>query len=152
MNSEKISKFICAKLLEFQKDYASAKDHSREIDHLLGYNCDSIEIQLKSTKLIDDGNFPKNFWIGLDLQTLQTPYSELLAMICYLKPADGEVWLDLGAGYGRMGVILGFLRKTVHFKGYEYVPQRSIEGNRIFKKWNLNQAKIIQVDLTSKEF
>ena len=60
--------------------------------------------------------------------------------------------MDLGAAYGRVGVVLGFLRPMVQFVGYEYVPERVKEGNRIFKKWNLTQAELKHVDLAEDEF
>lgn len=134
-----------------QKDYASAKAQAVVLDEKLGYQCQRIEHQLleQNQKTKNKG---QQFWYGLDLQSLQTPYSEIVEMIDHLKPRSGDLWLDLGAGYGRIGVVLGAMMPDVHFIGYEYVSLRVQEGNRIFKKWNMPFSELIQVDLADDHF
>ncbi len=127
-------------------DYVSAKKQSEVIDRLLGYRCHEIERSVSPQV----GN-EKELWAGLDVQAFQTPYSEIISMIDYLNPKPGETWVDLGAAYGRMGVVLGFLRPTVHFLGYELSSDRSSEGNRIFEKWRLINARIKAADLISED-
>lgn len=134
-----------------QKDYASAKAQATFLDEKFGYQCLRIE-----NKLLEDHQNTRNkgqqFWYGLDLQSLQTPYSEIVEMIDHLKPQSGDLWLDLGAGYGRIGMVLGLLQPDVRFIGYEYVSLRVQEGNRIYKKWNIPSAELIQVDLADDCF
>ncbi|MFN8790427.1 MAG: hypothetical protein ACK5Y2_03115 [Bdellovibrionales bacterium] len=139
-------------LQKAQIDYGAAKDQARRLDELLAYNCDAIEKALFESHSGSSAFPQQQYWFGLDLQSLQTPYSELVEMIKSLNPQVGDLWLDLGAAYGRLGVVLGFLRPGVRFVGYEYVDERVEEGSRIFKFWNLRQAKMRQVDLASKGF
>lgn len=147
-----ISTEIKSHLADAKNDYASAKAQAIILDELLGYDGDSIEHNLfeknKDTSVLS----PQQFWFGLDIQSLQTPYSEVVEMIQHFNPQPGDVWLDLGAAYGRVGVVLGFLCPMVQFIGYEYVPERVDEGNRIFKKWNLTQAELKRVNLASDGF
>ncbi len=135
-----------------QADYAAAKVHSKLIDDRLGLQCDQIEDVLfeenKKTLFIPG----QEFWYGLEIQSLQTPYSEIIEMIDYLKPTKDQSWLDLGAGYGRMGLTLGFLKPDVDFTGYEYVQARVDEGNRLFSQWNLARAKMKQADISKNDF
>lgn len=133
-------------LLAPQKNYTEAKRHSELLDQHLGYKCEAVEKELieKSKKL--EG---KQLWIGLDIQALQTPHSEVVEMIHEIRPKPKDCWIDLGAGYGRVGIVLGFLQKEVHFVGYEYLHERVNEGNRVFEKWHLKNASLIQADLTS---
>lgn len=133
-------------------DYASAKAQAIVLDQMLGYVGDQIERSLFEENKETSALSPQQFWFGLDIQSLQTPYSEVVEMIGHFDPQPGDVWMDLGAAYGRVGVVLGFLRPMVQFVGYEYVPERVKEGNRIFKKWNLTQAELKHVDLAEDEF
>lgn len=145
-------KSIAIEILEPQLDYASAKIHSKGLDDRLGLNCDQIEdilFEANKDSLFLQG---QEFWYGLEIQSLQTPYSEILEMINFLKPKKGDTWLDLGAGYGRMGITLGFIEPEVHFLGYEYVQARVDEGNRVFKNWGLSNAALKQADISENEF
>ncbi len=89
----------------------------------------------------------QQFWIGLDLQSLQTTYFEIVQMVRYIKPQPEQKWIDLGAAYGRIGVVLGILYPKTLFKGYEYVAARVSEGNRILQKWNFSNSILEQADL-----
>ncbi len=143
---------IKERMLVPQPEYAEAKAHSKLIDDLLGLKCDEIEDALfeeNKHSLFLPG---QEFWYGLEIQSLQTPYSEIVEMIQFLKPKAGDRWLDLGAGYGRMGMALGFVEPEIHFIGYEYVQSRVDEGNRIFSEWNLSLAKLKQQDISRDDF
>lgn len=134
-----------------QLDYNSAKAHSRNLDNLLGYDCIEIEDALyEENQAARD--LRRQYWFGLDIQSLQTPYSEIVEMINELNPQSGDVWMDLGAAYGRVGVTLGFLRPEVQFVGYELVQARVSEGRRVFDRWKLSSAKIKKADLASQDF
>ena len=142
---------IKAELSVPHKDYSAAKIQAKTLDELIGYQCDPIEDELFEANHENLFSTPRQFWYGLDLQTLQTPYSEIVGMVQYLNPQPGEIWLDLGAGHGRMGIVLGCLCPQVSFIGYEYVQLRVDEGNRIFKKWNISLAKMQQADLARED-
>lgn len=135
-----------------QPEYAGAKIHSKGIDDQLGLACDPIEDKLfeeNKESLFLPG---QEFWYGLEIQSLQTPYSEIVEMIDYVKPQTGDTWVDLGAGYGRMGFTLGFVRPTVNFIGYEFVQDRVDEGNRIITQWGLKQSVMKQADISKDDF
>ena len=55
---------------------------------------------------------------------VQSSYSTLLTALREIAPKQGARVIDLGSGYGRVGLVLGFLRPDIDFIGYEYVPQR----------------------------
>jgi hypothetical protein len=132
-----------------QLNYSDAKIHSADLDEQLGYQMKQVEDSLFLTHPNHSVTTGKQFWFGLDIQSLQTPYSEILEMIDFLNPKAGDCWVDLGAGYGRMGVVLGFLRPDVQFRGYESVPERTLEANRIFLKWGLQNAEMLCADVSA---
>lgn len=91
-------------------------------------------------------------WIGLELQTLQTPYSECFRIFQLLKIKPYQHIIDLGAAYGRMGVVIGGLYIKNSFTGYEYVKARVDEGNRLYRELGFSRCKLQQQDLFAKDF
>src|SRR4051812_34409693 len=89
---------------------------SEERDLHYGYRIHEIESLLlrRAREMRPQGNqhnlgialHGQQTWIGLEFQVFLTPYDELERMLDVLKPAPGEKFVDLGAGYGRMGLIL----------------------------------------------
>lgn len=136
---------------------------SDQLDKILGFNVKEIEEDLlRRARLhnpdgthktwgqgIHDGN---QTWVGLEPQTLQTPYSELKQMCDLLNPTESEIVVDLGAGYGRLGIVLGQLYPEVKFYGYEYVKERVKEGERILDEFQFYNAKLIEQDLVDENF
>lgn len=136
---------------------------SIEIDQYFGYQVHSIEksLHLKAKILRPEGDLSNlgpvlhaghQTWIGLDPEILQTPYHELIQICQMLLPKPHESVIDLGAGYGRLGIVLKYFYPQVKFLGYELVGERVIEGNRILKKMDCSDAQLINLDLTSSQF
>ncbi len=86
-------------------------------------------------------------WVGLDLQTLQTPYSECLRIVQLLRIKPYQHVIDLGAAYGRMGIVIGGLYPKNSFLGYEYVGARVDEGNRVYGELGFSRCQLVQQDL-----
>ncbi len=91
-------------------------------------------------------------WVGLEKETLQTPYSECLRILQLLKIKPYQQVVDLGAAYGRMGIVIGGLYIKNSFTGYEYVKARVDEGNRIYRELGMNRCQLITQDLFAKDF
>jgi SAM-dependent methyltransferase len=150
-------------LFSSEQTYEEARHHSQQLDEALGFEVAAIENKLLETAqlqlpqgshktwgpAIHQGN---QTWVGLSHQTLQTPYAELKKMCELLKPKSGALVLDLGAGYGRLGLILKWFYPEVKFCGYELVQERVDEGKRIYDLHSCHDALLIQKDLTSDEF
>lgn len=135
------------RLQENISSYPEAKIHSAKLDLDFGFDCENIESQL-----IKDNDHDRVLWIGLDLQVLQTPYSEILAMLTHANLKDGEHAIDLGAGYGRMGMVIGYLFPTLKFTGFEFVNERVLDGNKIYAQHEIRNSKMIYADLAADEF
>jgi len=141
---------IIHELLTLPQSYSEAKQQAKRLDQIFGFEFQEIEkaLVLKKAdlqKAKDDRE--RQFWIGLDIQALQTPYSEIVEMIQKINPKAEDTWMDLGAGYGRIGLILGLLCSDVYFRGYEYISERVFEGNRIREKWQIQNGGLYQADL-----
>lgn len=152
MKTASLKDKIRSELENYKLDYALAKSQAKILDELLGFDCTRIEQDLFAIHQGQNILSSQQFWYGLDIQSMQTPYSELVEMVKYLKPKPGDLWLDLGAAYGRMGIVLAWLEPMIKFVGYEYVQERVDEGNRIYKQWDLSFARLEQKNLASQDF
>jgi len=139
------------------------RQHALMVDKILGFRVKYIEEMLiaDARGFDPDGSHETwgpamhngvQTWIGLELQTLQTPYSELFRIIQLLKLRPYQHIVDLGAAYGRMGVVIGGLFIKNSFTGYEFVRARVDEGNRVYKELNMTRSKLIEADLAAKDF
>lgn len=91
-------------------------------------------------------------WVGLELQTLQTPYSEIYRILQLLKMRPYQHVVDLGAAYGRMGIVMGGLFIKNLFTGFEFVKARVDEGNRVYRELGFSRSKLVEADLAAPDF
>lgn len=136
---------------------------SREIDILVGLEIRQIEKYLLSEALkispdadisglgraLHDGN---QTWIGLDERTLCTGYDEIFKMFDIIGLEEKSRVIDLGAAYGRMGLVMHSIQPDAEYLGFEYVLERVDEGNRVFKKFHCEKAHLITQDLFHESF
>lgn len=139
------------------------RQHSDHIDKILGYRLKYVEEMLVAEARSFEPEGPHESWgpalhqgvqtwLGLNLQTLQTPYSECLRILQILKIRPYQHIIDLGAAYGRMGIVVGGLYIKNSFTGYEYVRARVDEGNRIYKELAFSRCQLLEQDLFDPRF
>ncbi|MBI3543229.1 MAG: class I SAM-dependent methyltransferase [Deltaproteobacteria bacterium] len=146
-----------ARELEFRTtSYAEAKEHAARLDKLLGLDIASIELDLLEAEsehqASDPEARPQQRWIGFAHQTFLTPYTELVELTRELAPKAGELWVDLGAAYGRLGVVLGLRHPETRFVGYELVEPRVAAGRALFDRLALPHATLLVQDLVDPTF
>jgi hypothetical protein len=144
-------------------NHAISIKHSKIIDHLLDYRAEFYEQMLieDALQICPEGNHETwgpeisggvQSWIGLDLETLQTPYGEIYRILNQLKIKPYQTIVDLGAAYGRMGIIIGAQYLKNYFIGYEFIKSRVDEGNRLYQKFNFGRCLLKQADLSQDSF
>lgn len=133
-------------------DYAAAKARSEALDLKLGFSQQEIEDKLIESFHVQGGQRVEQRWIGLPLQAMQTPYGELVEFVATLAPKATDTWVDLGAAYGRLGIVLAALAPQTRFIGYELVRERVLEGQAVYEKLLLTNAKLIEQDLSAASF
>lgn len=137
--------------LSVPSDYVHAKLQSVEIDECLEFQIYEVESRLREREEREGKVFQS--WSKLHPQAFQTPYSELIELVKRLNPPElKKTWVDLGAGYGRLGfVVEAFAPLSAHI-GYENAPERVLETKRVYSLWNLKRCEIIQQDLMKTDF
>jgi len=130
--------------------------YSYLVDVHLGMQIVKVEGKLRADgcKSIgsDFSQTPQELWIGLAAKRFLTPYTEIRSMLSLIKPKAGSTIVDLGAGYGRMGFVVGKHYPKVKFIGYEYVGERVKESNKSLKRLSHPLVKFKHADLSSLEF
>lgn len=132
---------------------------SSEFDLALGFKIKKIEESLRAKALsIDPDSFFDKWgpllhdgaqtWIGLDFQILQCSYHDLYQIFIALKMKPQQKIVDLGAGYGRIGIFLHHFLPSAHFLGIELVKERVEEANRIYAQNGLKNKLMIEGDLS----
>ncbi len=143
--------------------YSDSKQWSQAWDERLGLDAREVEGFLKRWERLS--GFPygrekpegrQEFWIGLGSEEMQTPYSELLEIVDAVllrKPAAaGETWMDLGAGYGRLGVALALLLPDSCYRGLEYVSERVRAGSAVLRRFGYPPEALQRQDLADPGF
>ncbi len=137
-------------------NYDEAKVHSAQVDQWLGLHAEYVEQKILANRKYADEKYQSpmmpEYWSGLAVQTLQTPYTEIREMIERIMPQKNETIVDLGSGYGRMGHVIGRHYQDVQFVGYEYVEERVQESQRCLQIHYYPNVKIERADLSLPEF
>ena len=144
-------------------NYLIRRQHASLVDKILGLRVKYIEEMLmaEARGFEPEGSHETwgpllhqgvQTWVGLEIETLQTPYAECLRILQLLKIKPYQHIIDLGAAYGRMGIVVGGLFIKNSFVGYEYVKARVDEGNRVFKELGFSRCELKEQDLFAKDF
>ena len=140
---------------------ANSRQQAKRLDRIIGFRIPKIEQKLlkkyRSFYDADQSGRKKQFegsqtWIGLHPQVLQTPYSEILAICHVLRRFNPKSIVDIGAGYGRLGIVSTCFFPEAKFTGYEIINQRLDEANRMFEVLGLGNCSMVQEDLSLESF
>lgn len=74
----------------------------------------------------------------------QSSYMTILMFLKYIKINSKSSFVDLGSGFGRVGMVVGLLRPDISFKGYEFVEDRVAMANA--------SSEYLQIDLNANFF
>jgi methylase of polypeptide subunit release factors len=84
---------------------------------------------------------------------VQSGYSTILLALEGMKAKEGAKVVDLGSGYGRVGLVCALLRDDLEFIGYEYVPHRVDVSKRATSDLQLQEKLCFEVqDLSLESF
>lgn len=132
--------------------YQEEQAHSSQVDNWLGLRTAETEAALSLKHQDYKSARDEQHWIGLPVQTLLTPYSEIRYMLSLLNLQTGQRVIDLGAGYGRMGLVIDHHHAGVSFLGYEVVRERVLEGQRVRAERTLGDIDLQCEDLSLPTF
>jgi SAM-dependent methyltransferase len=133
--------------------------HQAKIDSLIDLSSGiqskriSQEIQKASRKEFNEKHQGEETYSFAGPELLLTPYSEILNLFQAVGLKDGQTVVDLGAGFGRVGLALAARYPGVSSTGYEIVKERIDEGARVAKEWGLDsQVHLLEQNLADPQF
>lgn len=136
--------------------------HSKNLDRTFGYKIPKIEQKLTQKYRSyyqgpDESNKKKHYfgtqtWIGLHPQALQTTYNDIFEALYIIQEHNIDKVVDIGAGYGRVGLVMSSLFPEARFIGFEILKQRQQEGNRVFEKLKLVNCEILLENVLEEKF
>ena len=128
-------------------------------DASFGLNIAQVEAEIRSNPGLAARSWQtaaldrEQHWIGLPPETLLTPYDELVSMLQQLAPKNGSTLVDLGAAYGRLGLVIGRCFPELSFVGYECVAERVNEANRCLSIQGFGaRIRVERQDLSATDF
>lgn len=83
---------------------------------------------------------------------VQTSYATAMVALQALDMKPGETLVDLGSGYGRVGILGGLLRDDLEFIGYEFVRHRVECSQNSSERAGLRHVQFYCQDLGDPDF
>lgn len=84
---------------------------------------------------------------------VQSGYSTVLTALNQLNLKPGDRLVDLGSGYGRVGLVAGLVRDDIYFIGYEFVRHRVDIANQASQNMQLqDRVQFHTCDLSNRSF
>lgn len=84
---------------------------------------------------------------------VQSSYATTLIALRYLNLGKGSKFIDLGSGYGRVGLVVGLMRPDIQFTGYEFVAERVNIANKARTRLGLEKnVHFVTQDLSLPDF
>tara|TARA_Y100000590_G_scaffold470776_1_gene670407 strand:- start:41073 stop:42140 length:1068 start_codon:yes stop_codon:yes gene_type:complete len=71
---------------------------------------------------------------------VQSGYSTILLSLDAIEVKSGDLIVDLGSGYGRVGLVYALLRPDTQSIGYEFVPHRVQVANEASELFELSES------------
>jgi hypothetical protein len=135
-----------------QVPYEAQKHHASQVDEWLGLDAERVESQLE--REITDRQVIREQWVGLPVQSLLTPYTEIRFILEQLQSLQciptGSLVVDVGAAYGRMGMVIHRHFLGVEFLGLEICPHRVQQGHQVYQKLGVPIRWLRQQDVVSE--
>ena len=102
--------------------------------------------------MIIDHSIKERLYAGAGVG-VQSGYSTILLALNNVQTKYGGKIIDLGSGYGRVGLVCSLLRPDIDFVGYEFVAHRVENGNTASTELGLDKSLSFKVqDLSLEDF
>ncbi|PIK13566.1 hypothetical protein [Halobacteriovorax sp. JY17] len=163
-SKENQKEFVIQSLKEMKVHFLNEEESKESVDQNLGQQ----GLRLYRTFDNLDDIFELNYNLDLDMTVdhdakerlyqksgvgVQSGYSTILLALHSMKAALGSTVVDLGSGYGRVGLVCSLVRPDINFIGYEYVPHRVDVSNEASEALGLQASLIFKTqDLSLESF
>lgn len=113
------------------------------MDEIFGLNYDDAGMTSSATERLYEGSGAR----------VQTSYPQIFTALAQLGLPRGSRLIDLGSGFGRVGLIAGLVRDDLDCIGYEYVPHRVAVAQAAANRAGIGErSRFFAQDLASETF
>lgn len=143
--------FVIKSLVDMTKHFLKEEEDQTETLQSMGHqglrlyrtfdNLDTLfELDYKlEENLVFDPTTKERLYEGAGVG-VQSGYSTILLALHNIDLKQGGKIIDLGSGYGRVGLVCSLLRPDIDFTGFEYVPHRVENSNLTCKSLDLQES------------
>lgn len=133
---------------EGEYSYQEEQAHSEAVDQLVGLRTQETEASVKQKRKPPG----QETWQDFPPSVFLTPYTECRRIVELLKlPKEGLI-VDLGAGYARMGFVVGRHYRDILYLGYELVSERVEAANRALAGFAYDNVQLVCKDIAASNF
>ena len=122
--------------IEYWQNPNDSSDREKMLNALIGMNSDMIQKAIE-TQYENEENGQK-LYTQINSDTLGTPFAHMENIFKLSELKDGETVIDLGSGFGNVGIYLGLKRPMNSFIGHEIIRERHDEAERVKEYYELN--------------
>jgi len=138
----------------------SKNSNDTTLDVLLGLNVRLVSLKVASTIRTPEARQARfgneEIWQspdGAGMSDSMTDYASIHKLFSRLRIVPGQRVIDMGSGFGRVGLYLGIMYPGVRFTGFEIVSERVEEANRVKKLLELgDEIEFKTQDLSAQDF
>ncbi len=156
--------FVTHSLKEMTKKFILEENNQLGVDQSLGHQGPDLYRTFDNLDDIFELNYQLDRDMTIDFDAkerlyegagvgVQSGYSTILLALEGINAKRGSKIVDLGSGYGRVGLVCALLRPDLDFTGYEYVPHRVVVSNKACDFLDLGDSLNFEVqDLSLASF
>jgi len=141
-------KDLAAGVINSSAPESRAKSHL--IDALLGSDPENVDRDITEH---DNARYENQQpYFGLPPESYSTRYDHLSKIFKSLNLQPGSKIVDLGSAFGRVGFFIGLQYPTVDFVGFEIVPERVREAERVRRHLDIQNIAFKEQNLADLAF
>ena len=154
---QEVSEEMDMEVKDQKNDYVENLEEQKSFHVLENFDTDLLRDQLigldKHHGIMADSEIPGQLiWKSLYLPELMTPYDDFVALLNLLDLDDGSLVVDVGAGVGRLGIVIGLHFPLLRYQGFEIVEDRVNSARTAAHQLGIKQSEFINTDVTSGDF
>jgi hypothetical protein len=142
---EKNIDYIKSEVLKYNKNEIELEPIA--IDYLLGIDYEETEASIEKSP-----DHAPELVVGHSKFFTQVGYNVLREIFKRIKINKGDIFYDLGSGYGRASIYAAILYPEATFKGVEYIKERVDETNAVAQKLKLDNVKFYASDILKFDY
>lgn len=122
------------------------------VDRIIGYKYLSKIESTRKDPLLPSKQGKAKWSKKSPVDGYSSSYRDIKEILKVSGMKDGDTFVDIGSSFGRVGCVIGANFPSTQFSGYEIVPERVAEAQRIADFLQLDNVNYFHVDVSADNF